>query len=290
VGRTANKPRSFLPVARFAYYGKMTSISDRLNVDALVTQFVAWLPRLVLALVILLAFWLFWRFSRSVVMQVFTRAGLDQALARMLLNVYHFSVMIFALIMASNQIGIDVAAALTGLGVVGLTIGFAARDSLSNIMAGFLILWDKPFRSGDWVTLGDKYGKVEEITMRTTRLVTWNNTWIIIPNQNVINEVLVNHSANGPIRLEVPISIMSSVDLAATRKALIETVRGIDGVLPSPAPTVVVRSLETARIHLFIYAWVAKGEDEMPVQQRILEASNPLLAKTLERQRQRSAS
>jgi small conductance mechanosensitive channel len=68
---------------------------------------------------------------------------------------------------------------------------------LSNIMAGFLILWDKPFHSGDWVTLGDKYGKVEEITMRTTRLLTWNNARIIIPNQTVINEVLVNHSSMG---------------------------------------------------------------------------------------------
>ena len=260
----------------------MTSIWDRLNVNALLPQFVAWVPRLVAALVILFAFWLFWRFSRSVVMQVLTRAGLDHALAQMLLNVYHFSVMIFALIMASNQIGIDVGAALTGLGVVGLTIGFAARDSLSNIMAGFLILWDKPFHSGDWVTLGDKYGKVEEITMRTTRLVTWNNTWIIIPNQNVINEVLVNHSTNGPIRLEIPVSIMATADVAATRKALIETVQGIEGVLPSPPPTVVVRSLESTRIHLYIYAWVARGEDEVPVRYLILEAANPLLARIAE--------
>jgi small conductance mechanosensitive channel len=263
----------------------MTSIWDRLNAEALLTQFVAWLPQLVLAIVILLVFWLFWRFSRSIVMQVLVRAGLDIALARMLLNVYHFTVMIFALIMASNQIGINVGAALTGLGVVGLTIGFAARDSLSNIMAGFLILWDKPFHSGDWVTIGDKYGKVEEITMRTTRMVTWNNTWIIIPNQNVINEVLVNHSTNGPIRIEVPISMPGNGDVPATRKAIVDVVRNIEGVLPTPLPTVVVRSLDTARLTLMIYAWVATGEDEMPVHYRILEAAKPLLQRSLERER-----
>src|SRR4030095_15818274 len=92
-------------------------------------------------------------------------------------------------------------------GVVGLTIGFAARDSLSNVMAGVLILWDKPFHSGDWITLGSKYGKVEEITMRTTRLLTWSNTRVIIPNQNVINEVLVNHSSHGRIRIDVPVAV-----------------------------------------------------------------------------------
>jgi small conductance mechanosensitive channel len=243
---------------------------------------------LVLAIFILFAFWLFWRFSRSVVAQVLTRAGLDVALVRMLLNVYHFTVIVFGLIMAINQIGIDVAAALTGLGVVGLTIGFAARDSLSNIMAGFLILWDKPFHSGDWVTIGDKYGKVEEITMRTTRMVTWNNTWIIIPNQNVINEVLVNHSTNGPIRIEVPMSMPGNGDLPATRKAIVDAVRHIEGVLPAPAPSVVVRSLDTARLTLMVYAWVATGEDEMPVQFKILETAKPLLQRPLERERSAS--
>jgi small conductance mechanosensitive channel len=263
----------------------MTSIWDRLNVESLLTQFVAWLPRLGAAVLILFAFWLFWRFSRAVVLQVFTRGGLDHALAQMLLNVYRFTVMTFGVIMATNQIGINVGAALTGLGVVGLTIGFAARDSLSNIMAGFLILWDKPFRSGDWVTLGDKYGRVEEITMRTTRLVTWNNTWIIIPNQNVINEVLVNHSANGPIRIEVPLSMPANANISETRNTIIETIRGLEGVLPTPVPSVVVRSLDTARLSLMVYAWVASGEDEMPVHFRILEASKPLVQQTRERER-----
>jgi len=68
-----------------------------------------------------------------------------------------------------------------------LTIGFAAKDTLSNIMAGFLIFWDKPFHTDDWVTLGANYGKVTEITMRTTRLRTWNNTLVIIPNETIIN-------------------------------------------------------------------------------------------------------
>jgi len=84
----------------------------------------------------------------------------------MLLNVYRFTLLTFGVIMAVNQLGINVGAALAGLGVVGLTIGFAAKDTLSNIMAGFLIFWDKPFHTDDWVTLDDNYGKVTEITMR----------------------------------------------------------------------------------------------------------------------------
>ena len=64
------------------------------------------------------------------------------------------------------------------------------KDTLSNIMAGFLIFWDKPFHVGDWISIGDKEGKVAEITMRTTRVMTRRNTWVIIPNETVINQVL----------------------------------------------------------------------------------------------------
>jgi small conductance mechanosensitive channel len=249
----------------------MTPIWTRLNVETLLTQFIAWLPGLLSAIVILIAFWLGWRFSRPVLARILSRAGLDQALAGLVLSAYRFTISTFGMIMAINQIGINVGAALAGLGVIGLTIGFAARDSLSNIMAGFLILWDKPFHSGDWVTLGDKYGKVEEITMRTTRLHTWNNARIIIPNQTVINEVLVNHSSNGRIRIEVPIAMPAQGNVSAYRKAIVEVVRRVEGVMDDPPPNVVVKSLGSASIDLLIYAWVANAEQELPIQYQILE-------------------
>src|SRR5262249_27381809 len=147
------------------------TVWGRLNVEALLTQFVAWLPNLLSAIGILVVFWLIWRFLRPFLTRLLSRARLDHALAGMVLSAVRFALGTFGMIMAVNQIGINIGAALTGLGIVGLTIGFAAKDSLSNVMAGFLILWDKPFHSGDWITLGDRYGKVEEITMRTTRLL-----------------------------------------------------------------------------------------------------------------------
>ncbi len=63
----------------------------------------------------------------------------------------------FGVVMAARRLGINVGAALAALGVVGLTIGFAAKNSLSNIIAGFLIFWDKPFHVGDWITVGAQW-------------------------------------------------------------------------------------------------------------------------------------
>jgi small conductance mechanosensitive channel len=249
----------------------MKPIWDRLNVELLVTQFVAWLPSLVAAVVIVIFFWLIFRLTRSGFERLLERVGFDPALSGMLVNVYRFALFAFGIVMAASQLGINVGAALAGLGVLGLTIGFAAKDSLSNIMAGFLIFWDKPFRVGDWVTLGQHYGRIAEITMRTTRLQTRNNTWVIIPNQTVINEILVNHSTKGETRLEVPVGIGYSEDIEEARKVILEALDSVELVMKKPAPNVIVKNLGESSVDLIVHAWVADAKDEKPTFFKVLE-------------------
>ena len=132
------------------------------------------------------------------------RWGLHEALINMLVdNLLHYSLAVIAVIMAAGQVGINATAALGGIGVVGIALGFTAQDTLSNVIAGFLIFIDRPFRVGDWVTVAEQSGKVSEITMRTTWLRTLNNTWVIIPNKAIIHEVMVNHSKRGPTRRSI---------------------------------------------------------------------------------------
>ena len=75
-----------------------------------------------------------------------------------------------AVVIAAGQIGINILPALAGLGVIGVALGFAAQDSVSNMISGFLIFWDKPFVVGDYVSVQDQYGRVADITLRTTRV------------------------------------------------------------------------------------------------------------------------
>jgi small conductance mechanosensitive channel len=227
--------------------------------------------------VIFISFWVIFRLTRPALARILSGAGFERALESMLLNVYRFTLLTFGTIMAVNQLGINVGAALAGLGVVGLTIGFAAKDTLSNIMAGFLIFWDKPFRMDDWVTLGENYGKVAEVTMRTTRLVTWNNTLVIIPNETVINQVLVNHSTGGHTRVEVPVTAPVNGDISSKREAILRAIGAVEGVLKEPPPAVVVKAISAASMDLIIQAWISSAEQQRPVFFRILEAAKPAL-------------
>jgi small conductance mechanosensitive channel len=249
----------------------MKPIWDRLNVELLLTQAVSWLPSLFAAVLILVGFYVLFRITTPTLRRVLAGTGLENALIGMLIGVYRFGVLTFGVIMAASQLGINVGAALAGLGVVGLTIGFAAKDSLSNIMAGFLIFWDKPFHVGDWVTLCDHYGEVAEITMRTTRVRTRANTWVIIPNETVINQILVNHSTNGRTRVEVAVGIGYDDDIGKARRTIVDALAGMQNVLKDPPPKVVVKNLGASTVDLSVFAWVAEAKDERPTQFQIIE-------------------
>ncbi len=254
-------------------------IWDRLNVELLLTQFVDWLPSLFAAALIFFFFWLLFRMTRSAFRHVLVRTGFEAALIGMVVNVYRFVLIALGIVMAASQLGINVGAALAGLGVVGLTIGFAAKDSLSNVMAGFLIFWDKPFHVGEWVTLGDHYGKIAEITMRTTRVQTRDNRWVIIPNASVIDQVLVNHSTNGATRLQIPVGIGYAEEIPKARNAIVEAMRHVGRVLESPVPAVVVNDLGASSVDLLVFVWIANAEDEKPVFFAVVEAVKMALDK-----------
>ncbi len=247
-------------------------IWDRLNVELLLTQFVAWLPSLLAAMLILFFFWLWFRLTHKALRRVLRRAGLEEAFTSMLVSVYRFTILAVGVIMAASQLGINIGAALAGLGVLGLTIGFAAKDSLSNIMAGFLIFWDKPFHVGEWVTLADHYGKVAEITMRTTRVQTRDNKWVIIPNATVIDQIMINHSTHGETRLQIPVGIGYADDIASARRVILDVCAHADYILKDPAPAVVLNDLGASTVDLLVFAWIADAANEKPHFFALLEA------------------
>ena len=127
------------------------------------------------------------------------------------------------------------------------------------------------------MTLGENYGKVTKITMRTTRLLTWNNTLVIIPNETIINQVLVNHSTNGHTRVDVPVTAAVNGDLSPKREAILEAVRGVDGVLKEPPPAVVIKGINPGSVELIIQAWISNAQQQRPVFFQILDAAKPAL-------------
>jgi len=251
----------------------MSELLDRLDPAVLTTMVVGFLPKLLAAVMVLAAFWLLLRVTRPTLRRLLRRADFADALIKLLVeNVYRFAMWTVALVMALGQLGVNVAAALAGLGVAGLAVGFAAQDALQNTIAGFLIFWDKPFVVGDYITTQDRYGEVNDITMRTTRIRTPDNTYVVIPNSEIIKDVLINHSQHGRTRVQVPVSIAYDADIRRARDVLLETARATEGVLAEPESTVVVTELADSSVNLAVRVWIERAADERAVLFRCLES------------------
>ncbi|MBK8059752.1 MAG: mechanosensitive ion channel family protein [Gemmatimonadetes bacterium] len=256
----------------------MTTIDHWLDAERARSLLTAAVPRVFSAILILLAFWVVWRSTRPLLRGVLVRAGFADALIDMLVEgLYKGSLIVVALITSASQVGINVAAALAGLGVAGIALGFAAQETVANMIAGFLVFWDRPFKIGDYITTLDQYGRVQEITMRTTRIRTMENTYVIIPNKQIIGDMLVNHSLYGEMRINVPIGIAYKESIARTRAVLLPVINGIPGVLSQPPAEVVAWSLGDSSVNLQARAWIADAAAERSTQFALLEACKQAL-------------
>lgn len=223
------------------------------------------------AILVGVAFWVGYRVSRPALLGILKRARFEAHLVSLLDNVYKWTLFAFGAVMALAQLGANVTAALTGLGVAGIAVGFAAQDTIANMIAGIMIFWDKPFSYGDWVTVADEYGEVREITLRTTRIRTNKNTFVVIPNKNIIDSVLINHSKHGRLRLDVPIGIAYKEFIPKAREVLLAAVAKVELVLTDPAPDVVVAECGASSVDLLVRVWIEYARDEKPVTFKVLE-------------------
>src|SRR5690606_24572474 len=197
----------------------MGDLLDSITREELLSVAATVLPKVAAAVVVFLAFVVLLRLVQPALRAILRRADFAEALIHLLVDgVVRGAILILGMVMAASQLGINVAAALAGLGVLGIAVGFAAQETIANMIAGFLIFWDRPFKVGDWVTTQDRYGEVREITLRTTRIRTLDNTYVVIPNKQVIGELLVNHSMYGETRVTVPIGIAYKESIADARR------------------------------------------------------------------------
>ena len=239
----------------------------------LFASFIAFLPALFRALIVIVAVYLFYRAVIGVLRGMMRRANADPAVHEIGLRLVRYVLLGLGVIMALAQLGFDVASVLAGLGIVGLAVGLAAQETLANLIAGLTLLWDRPFRIGDNVTIADTFGQVQQIGLRTTRILTVDRLDAILPNKDVINEKIINHTLNPQLRLPVPLSIAYKEDTREARKVLLAAVAGHPMVLDDPPPRLVVTSLGESSVDLELRVWLKDPFSERDALMEMLELS-----------------
>lgn len=169
-----------------------------------------------------------------------------------------------AIILAMDHLGINVTPFIAGAGVAGVALGFAAKDTLSNLVAGILLLLDRPFEKGDRIELwtappnSASWGDVIEIGIRATKIRTTDNIVVVIPNNEVMKRDIINYTGQGKsIRLRIRIGIAYSADVDKAKKILTSIAKELEWVVDEPSPPVVmVKHFGESAVELELRIWI----------------------------------
>jgi small conductance mechanosensitive channel len=233
----------------------MERLAKMFDPQSLSKLLVGWLMNLVVALAIMAVFYLLWLTVRGI-LRFTLRRKVDATSFSFIETIVKFSLFIIGAITALDSAGIQTAALLTSLGIAGLTIGFAARDALSNLISGILIFIDRPFVLGDLVEIDGAYGKVERITLRSTRVVTSDGRMLAVPNTAIINKTVASYTNFPHLRIDIGLTVGVNEDLDRVRQLLLALAKDDSAFLTEPGPRVVVTALNDYNVAMELQAWL----------------------------------
>ena len=205
-------------------------------------------------LIALVGMWVAKWISRTIY-RALTRAGMEATLAGFLRNVAYAVMLVVVFITALQKIGVSTTSLLAVLGAASLAIGLAMKDSLSNIASGVMLIVLRPFRDGDHVLAAGSEGVIEEIRIFQTRMRTFDNRLIILPNSMITTAPIINFTAKPQRRIEILVGVGYDDDLKHAREVLLSLASGNALILKTPEPFVQVTRLAERSVDVTLYAW-----------------------------------
>lgn len=181
---------------------------------------------------------------------------IDVTLIQVLNEIIKYTIYVIVVLIILNVLGINVTAIAVSFGIVGIAVGFAARDTLSNFISGMFILADKNFRVGDIIEVSNQKGKVVKMGFRHTIILTYDKKIITIPNASFSTNPFINHTASNTRRVDLNITIPYDMELEGTLKSLEDMASKCDWVLKKPKPKVIVRELADVGVKLTLCVWI----------------------------------
>jgi len=223
------------------------------------TQFLYVLPRLVAAAVLMAAVWVGASRLRTWLAAKIAPHADDPLLTDFLTQIGRWLLVGVGLILALNILGLSqlVSGMLAGLGLSAFVVGFAFKDIAENFLAGILLAFNRPFGINDTIQVKDMFGRVTQLNLRTTVIITFDGRDISIPNAIVLKEPLINFTQNGYIRQEFVVGLDYNSDAQKAIELMLSIVRQEPDVYQGEGkqPFAAVQELATSTVNIKVYFW-----------------------------------
>ncbi|MEM7136532.1 MAG: mechanosensitive ion channel domain-containing protein [Myxococcota bacterium] len=213
-------------------------------------------------LLVLFAFWILAKIGRGAVRRALDRSsmGISSLAKSFFIKSTGRLIMLLGFIIAIAQLGIEVGPLLAGLGIAGFVVGFALQDTLSNFASGMMILIYRPFDVGDVIEAGGVMGKVNQMNLVSTMVLTFDNQLLVVPNTQIWGGVIRNVTHQDKRRVDMTFGIGYSDDIPAAESVLTEIVGAHEKVLKDPEPVIRLHELGDSSVNFIVRPW-SKTDD-----------------------------
>jgi small conductance mechanosensitive channel len=234
-------------------------------------KFIApWSIKILVALIIFLIGQMIAKIISRILGRVLTHTKLDRILVEFIQSLANALLLVFVIVAALDQLGVNTNSVIAVLGAAGLAIGLALQGSLQNFAAGFMLLIFRPFKSGDFVEAAGTSGVIEKIGIFSTTMHTGDNKEVIIPNGSIYSSNIINYSKRPTRRIDMIFSIGYGDDIRLARDVIDSIIKDEPRVLAEPTPLIAVGELGASSVNFFVRPWV-KTEDYWAVRYSLIE-------------------
>ena len=247
-------------------------------------------PHIVGAVALLaVGWWLASRVERAVARILAAQSRIDVTLSAVIVSVVRYSILIVVLVAVLGQLGIQTTSILAALGAAGLAIGLAIQGTLSNIAAGMMLLWLRPFRIGDSIDTGTVAGTVKEVGLFATEMHSSDGIYLFVPNSELWNRRIINYSRLPTRLIDLKFRVACDDNLANGQQALQALASSDRRLAADPAPAVFVDELGDSAVVLRMQVWAA-NVDYWMLRRALTERARRHSRRRDSRSRSRSAT
>ena len=234
-----------------------------ITLDKFITGILEWLAnaglKLIAFAIILVVGILVTKYIAGLAGKLFKKSKLEEAVAGFILSIIKVACYVVVIITAVAQL-FDLTALMAALGAAGLTASFALQGSLSNFISGVQVIFSKPFKVGDYLSVNGTEGAVAHIDVLNTTLKTPDNKEVIVPNNMMTANVVTNYSSQNMRRVDLSYAVSYDTDLDLAKKVVSELIMADERILPDPMPLVAVGAHKDSSIEIVAKIWVATAD------------------------------
>ena len=186
------------------------------------------------------------------------RSAITRHQTELVFRVSQVTLYVLVVVVAFGIWDVNLGGLLVGAGFLGIVVGMAARQTLGSLIAGFVLMFARPFEIGDWVEIGNREGIVTEISIVNTRIQTFDGEYAMIPNDVVSSNEIVNRTRKGRLRLSVEVGVDYETDVDRAIDVAMEAMGEVDDILTVPQPQVVLKGFGDSAVLLGLRFWIDK--------------------------------